>query len=297
MAQRVTQKHIEAWIAEGRGYGHGPAYIPWIKIRTRGSPTGGNLQFRYIPELGRYAHLLSAGELKLARLLLYLGVADLREQYPCWPWKHPHPLFEHPHFNPSPIPWSKGTLACAEKLQINHPRYPGTMIYHIPSIDLLATIRVPGNYQAVAFAVKPDPNIVELDEWAAAKLSIQATYCEELLIPWHLVSSNLIPDTLSENLKILLHYSGPNPALDDTQKRFTQRLLTCLSTDSSLNESLEFAIRTENLSRPVALELFHRALWSKTLPIDLRQPWVFSMPPVLTDGAWIVDTKRTLLGG
>ena len=296
MAQRVTQQHIEAWIAEGRGYGHGAAYLPWIKIRTRGSPTGGNLQFRYIPELRRYAHLLSAGELKLARLLLYLGVEDLREQYPCWPWKHPHPLYGHRNFNPTPIPWSQGTLACAKKLQICHPRYPRTTIYYIPSIDLLATIRVPGNYHAVAFAVKPDPNDVELDEWAAAKLAIQATYCEELLIPWHLISSNLIPDTLTENLKILLNYSDSDPALDNTLKRFTLRLRTCLSADNSIDESLAYVIRTESMPRPFALELFHRALWFKSLPIDLRQPWVFSMPPVLTDGTWIADTKRHLLG-
>lgn len=296
MSLRITKAKIQTWITEGRGSGHGAEYQPWIKITTRKSPSGGNLQYRYIPELGRHSHLLSAGELSLARLLLYLGIEDLREQYPCWPWKHPHPLYQHPHFNPSPTPWSQGTLACANQLQIRHPQYPNTKIPSVPTIDLLATVRAPKNYRAIAFSVKPDPKDVPLDEWEAAKLAIQAAYCKELDIPWKLFSSSQVPETLKSNLEILINYSNPTTVLPAHLDRFTKRILTCLTPDTSLEESLDFVKRTEGLPHTLALNLFHRALWFQCIPIDIRYAWSFSAPPVLTDGYWITQTRQYLLG-
>lgn len=297
MAQRITIKNIRQWLAEGRGYGHGTEYIPWIKIKKRGLPGKGNLQFRFIPELGRYGHLLSAGELRLVRLLLYLGVADLREQFPCWPWPYHHPLYQHPNFTSSPLPWSSGTLAIAQKIGVSHPRYPGTRLFHIPTIDVLATVHGNSHYRAVAFSVKPDPNDENLSEWDASKLAIQQGYCAELSIPWHLISGDQIPETLSENLRVLLPYSIPKSELDDHLKHFSVLLTSKLHDGESISISITAVANRLGIPNELGHKLFHRALWLKTLPLDLRKPWVMSEPAHLCDSRWLATTRDYLLGG
>jgi len=296
MAQRITLKRIAQWIAEGRGSGHGTSFQPWIKIQTRGSPSLGNLQFRYIPELGRYGHLLSAGELRIFIFLLYLGVADLRDQFPCWPWEHPHPLYLHPDFNPCPIPWSAGTLSIAKKMGISHPRYPGTRIFHIPTIDVLATVPGSPNFRAVAFAIKPDPDEQKLSEWDAAKLAITSAYCEELSFPWHLISAGTIPETLSENLKILVHYSGQKPQLDALLAKFSELLTPSLLDGTPISSCIRNGAQALGLSEDLSFELFHRGLWFKTLPVDPREPWIFGEPAHLCNGKWIDTARNYLLG-
>ena len=296
LAQRVTLEHIKQWIAEGRGCGHGSEYVPWIKIKKRGLPGKSNLQFRFIPELSRSGHLLSAGELHLVRLLLYLGVADLREQFPCWPWPAPHPLHQHPNFNPRHLSWSKGTAAVAKKLGICHPRFPGTRLLHIPTIDVLATIKAKPDYRAVAFSVKPDPTKSDLSEWDAAKLSIQEAYCWELNIPWSLISAENIPATLRENLRVLIHHSAPKPNLDEKLARFSELMTTTLVAGDAIENCIQRTASQLAISVDLSLELFHRALWRKAIPIDLRKPWVMREPAPLCDQTWIAATRHYLIG-
>ncbi len=159
---QVTSQKIIQWISEGRGQGHGKEYIPWLLIKRRQSPTGGSLQYRYIPQFDRYAHLMSKQELDVVRFLLWVGVVDVREQFPCWPWPHPHPLYQHSEYCPTTIPWSNGTLACARDLGIKHPNFPGTNIPYIPTLDMLVTLPIAGSLRAVAIAVKPDEDEVRL---------------------------------------------------------------------------------------------------------------------------------------
>ena len=292
----ITTETIKSWIEEGRGQGHGTDYIPWIKIQTRGSPTLGNLNYRYIPTFNRYGHFLSVGEGNLEDFLLYLGVSDLREQFPCWPWKHPHPLYGHPEFNPASIPWSPGTLAIARSMGITHPRFPGTKLYHIPTIDVLATVPAPVTNRAVAFAVKPDLSKVEIEEGDAIKLALQRDYCDRLSIPWRLFSPNQIPETLSNNLRILFHYSAPAPNIASIQVQFADVLGNRLSASETIKDSLSYTRRRLRLSKKLGEELFHRALWFKQIPIDIRKAWVFGAPPILTDDRWISETRTYMLG-
>lgn len=296
LRQRITLKLIKQWISDGYGYGHGISYTPWIRIRTRGLPGLGNIQFRYIPELGRYGNLLSDGELRLFRLLYYLEVADLREQFPCWPWPHHHPLYQHPRFNPSPIPWSSGTLDLAKRIGVSHPRYPKTKLFHIPTLDILATVHAEPYFRAVAFAVKPDVDEKNISELDAVKLAIQIAYCEELGIPCNLFPSDDIPVTLSENLKVLFPYSTPKPELNNLLAKFSEILSLILLDRVPIRVGIKTTTNKLGLSEDLGNELFHRALWFKTLAIDVRKPWILGEPATLCDGSWIQSTRNYLLG-
>lgn len=293
----ITYEKIMQWILEGRGQGHWHDYEPWIKITRRGSPSGGNLQFRYIPQFDRHFHLLAAGELRIALLLLWLGVDDLRDQFPCWTRPHPHPLYLHPAFNPATIPWSEGTVSCARSLGIKHPRYPNTKIDYIPTIDLLATLRIPRSVRAVAFAIKPDEKDVPLEPADLEKLAIQKEYCIRLDILWQLISGSFVPETLNTNLKFLIHYSSPLcHSFEMVWDKFITKLNARLTSNSSINEVIASIERTMGIEHKVALTLFHRALWFRKTRVDLRHAIVMSAPPTLSDQEWVKATSDYMFG-
>jgi hypothetical protein len=93
-----------------------------------------------MPPLGRTAHYFSRGEYHTALLLLWLGVDDLREQFPLWPAPHPHPLYGSPLQSNAPLTWAKGLLSIAEEAGIAHGVEVGTRVPYIASLDLLATV-------------------------------------------------------------------------------------------------------------------------------------------------------------
>lgn len=294
---RVTQKKLTQWILEGRGQGHEGDYTPWLLIKRNQSPTGGSLQYRHVPQLNRYLHLLSKGELHVARFLLWLGVLDLRDQFPCWPWPHEHPLYMHPRFQPQVLPWSEGTLACAKDLGIRHPNYPGTSIPYVPTFDMLVTVPEGVGVRAVSISVKPGKEELAISNESLEKLAIQREYSVRLEIPWRSISGALIPPSLSSNLTVCIHYSGPLDELSGRQwGLFIQILNEYISPSLPINQALK-AVETEmRLPRNLILTFFYRALWFRRTKIDLRQPVVMSVPPELTDYSWISSTVDYILG-
>lgn len=294
---RITEKLIYKWITDGRGQGHGIEYVPWIKIARKSGLGKGHLELEYIPILGRPCHYLAKNELKVALLLLWLGILDLREQFPCWPSLHPHPLYLHPHFHPAILPWSLGTLACAKSIGIKHPYYPSTKIIHIPTIDLLATISFNGTICAAAFDVKPDEEDVPLDEGDLEKLAIKFEYCKYLSIPWKLVSGTKIPETLCTNLELYVPYSGElKPQLSCKWECFIETLNENLSPHTSLLETIQLVAEKVEITSTDANNLFKRALWFRSSNIDLRQTIVMSEPPKLSKNEWLRETQKYFFG-
>jgi hypothetical protein len=295
---RITLEKILQWLLEGRGQGHDANYIPWIKIVRKLGLSKGHLELEFVPLLGRQCHYLSKNELRIALLLLWLKVADLREQFPCWPTSHPHPLYLHPHFHPVTMKWSDGTLSCARSIGVKHPYYSNTTIHYIPTIDLMATIVLDGVAEARAFDVKPDEKEVPLDDYDLEKLAIKKEYCKQLSIPWKLVSSSKVPETLATNLQLYVPYSGElDTSLEMKWNLFLDLLNSSLSSQVSLDETLRNIELQGQFNRQEVINLFRRALWFRETNIDLREAIVMSEPPNLSDHAWVVETNNYLFGG
>lgn len=297
MGKCVTEHTIERWVLDGRGQGHHHDYEAWIQIARRGSPSGGNLQDRYIPQFDRFFDLMSANELQVGRFILWLGVDDLREGFPCWTVPHPHPLYLHPEFCASPIPWSHGTIRCAEALGIKHPTFVGTKIPYVLTLDFLATLRTPTGVRAVAIPVKPDEADVPLKESDLLKLAITKEYCSKLNIPWRLASGSMIPPTLNSNLEICIHYSGLlSTAEQSISETFFDELNQRLGPDHPIHETLTTIEQSMCLDQATVTRLFYRALWFRKSQIDLRQALVLSEPPAFSSTTWVDATYKYLLG-
>ncbi len=124
----TIEKNLREQIKAGRGQGHGADYQPWLQVSRRRSPSNGNINFRHLPILGRHSHFMSRNEWHIALWILWLGVEDLREQFPLWPFPHPHPLFGRAEVEQTRLPSSRGTLEIAKELGIDHGRIVGSNI-------------------------------------------------------------------------------------------------------------------------------------------------------------------------
>jgi hypothetical protein len=156
----MTHKKMCELIQQGRGMGHGRSYLPWLMLRRKNPSPNSNQAVSWVPPLQRTAHYFSRGEYHTALLLLWLGVKDLREQFPIWPIPHPHPLEGTPGIPQAQARWSRGLLALAREAGIEHGFEFGTRLPYVATLDLLATVPLPkGNVLAI-FSSKPieEPN-------------------------------------------------------------------------------------------------------------------------------------------
>jgi hypothetical protein len=188
-------------IQAGAGTGHRAEYTPWLPVTRRNSSPHSNQIVAWLPPLGRSAHFFSRGEYRTALLLLWLGVVDLREQFPIWPMPHPHPL-DGAIGAPSNLPWSQGLLDIASAAGIDHGYEVGSRIPYVATIDLLATVRSAGRLNVVAFSSKPISNSSAFLGWRThERLELERRYANALPCPYFVTSSSLVPATMAANLE------------------------------------------------------------------------------------------------
>lgn len=290
-------------IMDGHGQGHGSQYQPWLRITRRGGPSNANLIFEHLPMFNRHGHFLSRNEWHVAIWLLWLGVDDLREQFPLWPWKHPHPLYGHPRLERKPVPYSRGTLAIARDLGIEHGRTPGWAggVY-VATTDLMLTVLDGDQPRAVAIAVKPKDIVNggrEAPQRMKERLVLEMAYARELDIRWLLLSDEEVTYALRNNLKRALSASRlsnkdfPTALIAD----FCEAVAGRLSGQENVGGAIKACSTEFQLEEHKALALFSHGIWHRRIPIDLRHDIVMGQPAVLTDFSWVdADTQR-IFGG
>lgn len=295
----ACMKKLAEWVRAGRGMGHGSDYAPFIQIHRKNMPSGGKIHFSYLPFVKRYGHFLSTNEYSFAIFLWWLGVDDLREQFPCWPWPHVHPLYGRPDYLPAVIPKSRGTLDIASTLGIAPLRCERSPIRYVPTIDLMATVHHGGDLQAFAFAIKPATRIRDRD-WSERDqelLALQNVYAQELGITCRLASGTDIPFALRTNLEILCKYCELNdPGLTSMAAHCRDLFARRIEIGESLHDLIHGVAGTAGLPFDQASVLFHHFLWRRQIGIDPREPWLMSQPPALTDYHWILEVWEKLFG-
>lgn len=83
-------------IERGTGQGHFDDYVPMWQV-ARGNPTRYGVQGTGpMPGYHRGSSFRQRTHRRVALLVLWLGGLDVRENYPLWPFSHPHPLSDWP---------------------------------------------------------------------------------------------------------------------------------------------------------------------------------------------------------
>lgn len=293
----MTHKKLCQRIRLGHGVGHGSGYLPWLILRRNNPSPYSNQVATSMPPLRRGAYYYSRGEYHTALLLLWLGVRDLREQFPLWPIAHPHPLDGMPGTAPIQRPWSRGLLDIAREAGIDHGYEIGTGVPYVASLDLLATAPLPGGDRLAGFSSKPivDPT-QEVDWRTLERLELERRYTAAIDCSYFVSSSALIPKLMAGQLEVWLDASTLYcaPHLITWAGEFAHYLNASL--DLPINEAVLHAARTLRLTTAEAWLLFQHCAWTQSIDIDPSRRILTSYPVRPGGRAMRDDLRRRFFG-
>lgn len=272
---KVTWERIEEMIADGTGCGFGEIYHPIIQIK-RWNPSPVSTQIiKPLPPFKRACHFLSQSEYLLGLLFNWVG-CEIREQFPLWPWRHPHPETGRDLSNDRFLKESSGLIEICKKNDIKHGNYPGTNIPYIWSMDLCLYLPWVKDFKRNCAMVsvktmshkaydKPETFTRGLE-----KLEVERRYCAELDIIYIIGDHQSFQRTLFGNLESIL--SGATidvrHPLQITLKRFLDKHGHALQQEN-LGFEREVLIKDFKCSHESSILLRNNLMWHQIIDIDL----------------------------
>lgn len=281
--EKMTVPKLEGLIECGRGIGTGDRYQPWISIKRGGTSKTSNQSYTRMPGLTRHCCFLSRGEYALAHVLRWLGVEDVREQYPLWPWAHRSPYCAVE--TKAKRPDHPGMVTVAKDAGIRIFNYPGLQIPAILTIDLLVTIRrdIDQPPQLLGISCKPKDLYLRATstERLRERLELDRRYCNAASIPHLLLHPEQIPSVLVRQLEWLaprasrleLESLRTSPAY----RRFVDRLRKHIY-DTPAHRVIGEAGHAVSWVPKVAERHARTAIWCQDIDIDLIAPVLLHEP-------------------
>lgn len=299
MGQKITRAMISTRIAQGFGQGHGAHYKEWLGL-GRGKFIPKSLHGWYINlETGKQDEVFSDIERAVGLCGRWLGAVDVRFQFPIWTFPHPSRLEDWPGRDPITLPWSMGSVKLAAEHDMEHPRYVGTDIDFIQTLDVAFTVpprRQPG---LVGTAAKPSGKVrvPEPDFRVADLLRLQEIYMQSIGGEFRLVDETFCPPELLKNLAAAYASSVLPDALQRASlyERFLDFVRTAIA-EVPTNLLLQAFARRTNISVPDATTLIDHAAWRQDIPIDLSRPCIRTEPCVLWSGEVVRAMRQELFG-
>lgn len=294
----MTHKKLCERIQLGHGMGHGSDYLPWLILRRKNPSPYSNQVASSMPPLGRAAFYFSRGEYHTALMLLWLGVKDLREQFPLWPIAHPHPLDGAPGAESVPRPWSRGLLEIAREANIDHGHEIGTGVPYVASLDLLATVPLRNGYALAGFSSKPITEPNEDVKWRTLeRLELERRYATGIGASYFVSSSALVPKLTAGNLEVWLDASTLRcaPHLIDYATEFALHINASLTLP--VNEAVMHATQALRLAPDEAWLLFRHCAWTQSVDIDPSRRILTSFPIQAGGRALRANLRQQFFGG
>lgn len=301
-APKVTWERVKALIQSGQGAGFGEDYAALLQIK-RWNPSPVSVQvLKPVPPFKRKCHFFSLSEWYLALLFSWVG-AHIREQYPLWPWQHPHPEYDRNPEVDATLPWSEGMQSVCRDMGIKHGSFVGTDIPYVWSMDLCLYLPwVKAHAQACCLvSVKPLESerylyIDPLDR-GPEKLEAERRYAEALGVPYFVGDRSLYPGPLFSQLEYLadaavLPRSHP-------WRSTLNRFLDAQGSEIAANPLIEISDRLRkdyHATDQQATFLLNHIQWHQYVDCDLSMPVKTSMPP-RPGGRMLQKTLRASIQG
>lgn len=294
----MTWDKLQKHLSQGFGMGHGAEYRPWLILRRKNPSKTSNQLAAHLSPLRRDACFFSRGEYQIALLLLWLGVEDLREQYPLWPIAHPHPLYGVLGSDGPNSKYCTGLLDIAQLAGIDHGVYPGTNIPYVATIDFLLTVKIEGELRLVAISCKPFEDPSSDIKWRVLeRLELERRYAEANGILYYVYNSRLVPILMAGQLEWCIDLAF----LDDAQHlvTFVERFATEFEStpDLAIADAVVRACQICNISLDDGWTVFRHCAWSQKVDIDLSQPILTSYPANRGGRALRAELRRSLISG
>jgi len=294
----MTWKKLEQHMLMGHGMGHGADYQPWLTLRRKNTSKCSNQVAAYLFALDRAGYFFSRGEYQIALMLQWLGVEDIREQYPIWPISHPHPLFGAPGAESMHLGHSPGLLQIAKEAGIAHGVYPGTRIPYVATYDFLLTVRDNDVLKLIALSCKPidDPNN-EIKWRTLERLELERRYAAHNHIRYVVVSSRLVPILMAAHLEWCVDSAtlAEAPHLKAVAPLFATEFAS--TPDLSIADAVLRSSTVCKLEQHDGWTVFRHCLWTQAIDLDLSQAILTTYPAVRGGRRLRQQLKKTLIGG
>jgi hypothetical protein len=283
MSGKMTLKKLEGWILEGRGVGTRDNYLPWIHPGKRDTSDRSNQSHVPMPTLTRHCDFLSRAERHTAHLCWWVGVEDVREQYPLWPWPHEHPLQEV--IVDQRWPEMPGMAEIARSAGIRLYNYVGLPIPTVLSIDLFVTIpeHRERNKTIVGISCKPAVKLAtaEACDRVRVRLELDRLYCRTAELSHLLMHAESLPRPFVKNLEWLAPLQPLTAistlAASSEYRLFVERVRRTAYVKAA-NDAAAEASQGLNWSPGYAQFAMRTAMWRLDVDVDLLRPVSMASP-------------------
>lgn len=229
------------------------AYKPFFYVRD--VPSEGRSTILEGLKIPRTHHYFSDVEYHYHLLAEYSDlVLEIREQYALLPREE--------------------TKLIADQLSIDHPIYSVTGVQRALTSDLLLTVIKGDEIALVVLCCKVasdiDPNNPEAAR-TLEKVLLEKVYWEARNVEWRLVTDKMLPENKVHNLDFFrgTMVSRERDYLNARMADFVQTALAIWDDCISLNDFLVTASVQLRLENDECFCLLGRAIWGKSLPVDL----------------------------
>lgn len=285
-------------IDEGRGQGHLEAYASLLRITRRNFPRYSNQVVAVLPGFRRRFDFLSRAEYRIALFCIWLGVIDLREQFPLWPFPHQHPLNDWPLAS-VPARYAPALQDIAREAGIDHGQFPGSVVPYVATTDILLTM---GDRQApslVAIACKAASRLrrVESSQRMMERLELERRYFEAVGARFVIADGGDINTTLLANLQTVApDHSSVARLAAFTEREAAQEAMQRRLEQESIRDAVWATMRDLRVAANLAWDVFHALAWSAKIDVDLTQPLHVTLPLRGGGSQRRVTLRRTWLG-
>lgn len=257
-----TQAKFERYVKEGRGFGNGENYKPWITVTD-------------FPSIGRSArspgwktkrvhHFFSDHERRLFYLFEWSDiVVDVREQFPL-------------------LDLSQAmSIAC--DMGFKYPTDPVSGAPYVLTTDFMLTVNHQGKFIQIARTVKPSQDLEKKS--VASKLELERRYYINQNIDWAIVTEKEIPRLLALNIEWIhpAYFLEATPEMDVTALRALSNILKSRlqnSSDATINSVTTRLDREMNIEAGTSLMLFKHLLANKEIVMDMVSTKISGCPSV-----------------
>lgn len=298
---RMTWNLLERYVRDGRGIGWGMEYLPWLWIRRRNpSPVSNQVAGAMLPGLNRECCFLARIEWLISLLCFWLGALDVREQFPLWPWHHPHPLTGVLPNQTNHLPDSIGLHEIAKDAGIDHGRFVGSDVPYVATTDLVVTVQGQEGPRLAAIPVKAKKALIEAEpaDRALERLELERRYHVALGNHITVATEELVSSVLGGNL-VWFSSAARLPAHLDNPLRILE--FASAFEDAASRESIVSAVAKVSarmrLSGTDANLFFRHCVWTRLIDIDLSYDVEMTYPPRRGSDSLITVLRNELFGG
>lgn len=299
---KITWEYLNRKIAFGEGSGFGDSYLPWIQIKRWNPSTISSQVFKPIHPFKRPCHFLSKKEYRLALIFSWIG-GQFREQFPIWPWDHPHPeTGRNPELDRY-LAFSTGTLKLCKDAGIDHGNFIGTNIPYVWTIDFCMHLPwLKDQTKATALiSVKPsyqiNPKAYDHNR-VLEKLEIERRYSKLIGASYFVGDHDAFPTRLMTNLDAIVSCASiPNNHYAHKIKHsFLDKHCYRLQ-DEHFGFTYEVLKRDFDCSDKAAALIQNNFMWNQIIDIDLSKTVIPNRTPIRGGVAMIAAYRKNMENG